>query len=256
MGDRSSSSITDALGGGLLHFLVLYETPESQVRKAERKLKSMFDNDQIKLVSPVEITSGQFIIVSSVLIDGEEERNLIGTGMAPVFQNSKIAFSFMLDPLKSQILMESFKMETSDVSIMFDLKFKGVSNAYNGKLTVDWSQVQNSEYSSSSVDAIFYSSDVEKIYAELEQNGGIKLESYGEDSLAGGLMEMAYDRLTKLMYEPTQPDSIESEKTTGWIEEVFGRRGLLGCLVGGSNVYKKRTVKTSGSTTVDLTARK
>jgi hypothetical protein len=49
---------------------------------------------------------------------------------------------------------------------------------------------------------------------------------------------------------------VPSEQTTGFLEEVFGRRGLLGGLFGGSNVYKKRTVKTSGKTTVRINTRK
>lgn len=254
--ERSSSSITDAIGGGLLHFLVLYETPSNTVRRAERRLRTKLKNKELKLVGPVDISSGQFLLVSSVLINGEEERQLIGTGKAPVFQNSKVAFSFMLDPIKSQILMESFKMTTPDISIVFDLGFKGLTSAYSGKLTVDWSQVQRSSYSNKSVDAIFYSSDVEKTFGELIQTGAVKMESYGRDSIASDLLDLAYDRLLKLMFDPTRPDSIEEEDTGGWIEDVFGNRGLGGSLIGGSNVYKSRTIKTSGTTTVDISSRK
>lgn len=253
--ERSASSITDALGGGLLHFLVEYYTPEKKIKSAEQRLRQMMDNDSIQLIGPVDITSGRFILVSSLLIDGAEEKALIGTGKAPVFQNSKVAFSFMLDPQKAQILMESFKMKTPDVSIMFDLNFKALSSAYHGKITVDWDQVQSSSYSNTSVDLIFFSSDTEKTIQELNQSGAITMESYGADSLGGDFLDIAYDKLLKLMYEPVKPDSINEKDSRSWVEKTFGNRGLVGSLVGGSNVYRQRDIKTSGSTTVEINNR-
>ena len=252
----SGSAITEASGGGLLHFLVLYDTPEDQVKDAERELRRKLKRKSIMLAGPVEISSGKFILISSLLIDGKEEKEVLGMGTAPVFQNSKVAFSFLMEPLKAKLLMESFKMATPDISITFDLQFSGLTSSYNGQLVVDWSQVQESELSSSSVDAIFYSSDVEKTFGSLVQTGAIKMESYGKDSLASGLLEVAYDRLLKLMFDPVQPDSIPPGKTRGAIEEIFGRRGLLGGLIGGSEVYKKQTIKTSGKTVVQINSRK
>lgn len=252
----SGSSISEAQGGGLIHFLVLYDTPEDQVRKAQNELRRKLKRKEIILTGPVDISAGKFMLISSLLIDGKEEKEVLATGRAPVFQNSKVAFSFLIDPLKANLLMESFKMATPDISITFDLEFSGLTSAYNGQLVVDWSQVQESEYSNSSVDAIFYSSDVEKTFGSLIQNGAIRMESYGKDSLASGLLEVAYDRLLKLMFDPLRPDSIPPEKTRGVVEEIFGRRGLMGGLVGGSNVYKKQTIKTSGQTVVQINSRK
>ena len=252
----SGSSITEANGGGLIHFLVLYDTPEDQVRKAERELKRKLKRQDLILSGPVEINAGKFMLISSLLIDGKEQKEIIGTGVAPVFQNSRVAFSFLVEPLKARLLMESFKMATPDISITFDLEFSGLTNAYNGQLVVDWAQVQESEYSNSSVDAIFYSSDVEKSFGSLIQNGAIRMETYGNDSIASDLLSLAYDRLLKLMFDPVRPDSIPPEKTRGALEEIFGRRGLLGGLVGGSDVYKKQTIKTSGQTVVQINSRK
>lgn len=252
----TGSSISEANGGGLVHFLVLYDTPEDQVRKAERELRRKLKRPKLVLTGPVDINAGKFMLISSLLIDGKEQKELIGTGVAPVFQNSKVAFSFLVEPLKAKLLMESFKMATPDISITFDLEFSGLTSAYHGNLVVDWAQVQQSEYSHSSVNAIFYSSDVEKAFGELIQNGGIKMESYGNDSLASNLLNVAYDRLLNLMFDPVRPDSIPPESTGGVLDEIFGSRGLLGSLVGGSDIYKKRVVKTSGKTVVQINTRK
>ena len=250
-----NSSIAKALGGGLLHFLVEYYTPQKDIDRAERRLQKMFENDTIKLIGPVDITKGQFVLVSSILVNGKASKELIGTGRAPVFQNSKVAFSFMMDPQKSQILMESFKMKTPDISIMFDLEFQGLTSAYNGKITVDWKMVQNSSYSNTSASAIFFSSTTEKTILELAQTGAIKMESYGNDSLGGNMLDAAYDKLLKMMYEPVQPDSINEKDSRSWVQKTFGNSGLTGSLIGGSNVYRKRKVKTSGKTTVEINSR-
>lgn len=253
---EAGQTITEASGGGLIHFMVLYDTPEEKIRKAERELQRKTDRRELVLEGPVNISSGTFTLVSSLLIDGKEEKEVLGRGVAPVFQNSRIAFSFLIDPTKSQILMESFKMATPDISVVFDLKFSGLSQAFNGQLTVDWAQVQNASYSKKSRDAIFYSSDVEESFGEMIQNGAVKLETFGEDSLTGDLLTVAYDRLLNLMFDPVQPDSIPPEDTRGVLGEIFGARGLLGGLVGGSDVYRKQTVKTSGTTSINISSRK
>jgi hypothetical protein len=58
------------------------------------------------------------------------------------------------------------------------------------------------------------------------------------------------------MFDPVRPDSIPPENTRGALDEIFGRRGLLGGLVGGSDVYKKQTIRTSGKTVVQINSRK
>lgn len=250
--ELSSSSIKKALGGGLINFLVEYSTPKRDIERAERKLQQILSNDSIKLIGPVEISSGQFLLVSSVLKDGQPEEELIGSGRAPVFQNSKVAFSFMLTPEKSTLLMESFKSKTPDISIIFDLSFKGLTNAFNGKVTVDWGMVSNSSYSRKSSNFIFFSSQTEKTFQELSQTGAIKMESYGQDSLASELLDKAYDKLLKLMYEPTKPDSLNENNEKSWLERTIGSPASY---LGGTNLYRKRQIKTSGKTTVELNSR-
>ena len=89
---NSGSSISEASGGGLIHFLVQYDTPEEQVRSAERELRRKLKRNKLSLVGPVDISAGKFMLISSLLINGEEQKEVIGSGVAPVFQNSKVAF--------------------------------------------------------------------------------------------------------------------------------------------------------------------
>jgi hypothetical protein len=251
----STSTISDANGGGIVHFLVLYDTPEEQIRKAQSTLRNKLKR-KLVLDGPVPFSRGQYLVVSSVLQDNKEKQVLLLSGDAPVFENSKVAFSFSLTPKQSQILMESFKMKTPDISIVFDLVFSGLTQAYQAELEVDWSQVEKTEYSKESIDAFFYSKDVEKNFGELIKTGAIKIRSAGKDSTSEELLTLVYDKLLKLMFEPTKPTLLPQDQTGGFLEDVLGNRGL-GSLIGfgGSDVYKKREIRTSGKTVVTINSR-
>jgi hypothetical protein len=45
--NNASGSITQAGGGGLLHFLILYDTPVEQIAEAQKVLREKFKNDEI-----------------------------------------------------------------------------------------------------------------------------------------------------------------------------------------------------------------
>ncbi len=252
----SAQTIGEAAGGAILHFLVLYDTPEEQVRRAESRLRNKLKR-KVQLNGPVMFSKGSYMVISSILqMDGSEKKVVLHTGEAPVFQNSKVAFSFSLDPTQAQLMAESFKMATPDISVMFDLSFSGLTLAYNAVLEVDWSEVQKSTYSNESMDFIFYSKDVEKTFGELRRSGGVKLSTIGNDSTSEALLDLVYEKLLNMMFNPVRPDLIPGQKADGILEDVFGTRGpsvLLG--IGGSNVYKKKEVRTSGKTVVNINSR-
>src|SRR5690606_37720097 len=124
----SGNSISQAGGGGILHFLILYDTPEEQIEKAERLLVEKFEDDEIKIVGPIVFDSGKYALVSSILNSetNERKKQILAMGEAPVMENSRIALSFDVDPLHSKLLLESFKMDTPDISITFELSFSGL----------------------------------------------------------------------------------------------------------------------------------
>jgi hypothetical protein len=248
-------TVNEADGGSILHFLVLYDTPAEQVRRAESKLRQKLKRE-LRLEGPVLFTKGSYLVVSSILQDGKEKKTLLTSGEAPVFENSKVAFSFALDPTQSQLLAESFKMATPDISIMFDLSFSGLTQAYQAQLEVNWSEVEKHEYSNESSDFIFYSRDVEKTFGELMRTGAIKVSSAGKDSSSEALFSMVYDKVLNLMFNPVKPSLLPPSKTGGAIDDFFGNRGFSSLLgVGGSDVYKKKEVKTSGKTVVNINSR-
>lgn len=260
------SSIVKAGGGGVLHFLVLYDTDEKKVAKAQERLREQMNNDEIKLRGPVVFKEGRYALVSSVINSetGNAEKKLMAIGAAPVLQGSRIALSFELDPERSTLLFESFKTTTPDVSIVFDMTFSGIMDAYNAKMTVDWAEVQKNEKIGGGANVYFVSAELEKIYEELRRTSAIKLEATGQDDKMQQIVDEAYAKVTDMMFRRAEPEQLPPT-------EQNGLSGLLGSLIGNSGngaassgrtfgfgahfAYKRKDVKLSGFSVLNFNSR-
>jgi len=173
--NNSDHSITEADGGGILHFLVLYDTPEETVTKAEEALRKKLDNKALKIRGPMIFEKGSYALISSILntSNGSVEKKLITLGEAPVLENSSIALSFSLKPQESKLLLESFKMSTPDISIVFDLTFGGLTDAYDAELDIDWSEVKHSDAFKAGGSVYFVGADIEVAF---EKNAPAKCD--------------------------------------------------------------------------------
>jgi hypothetical protein len=259
-------SISKAGGGGVLHFLVTYDTDERKVRSAEARLKELLNNDEAKLRGPIVFKEGRFALVSSILnpANGKTEKRLMSMGAAPVLQGSKIALSFELEPAFSKLLLESFQMSTPDVSLVFDLVFSGLTDAYHAKLTVDWNEVYKHEKISGGVNVYFVSADLEKIYEELRKTNAIKLESAGEDTKMEALVTTAYTKITDMLFrrlEPEQVPPVDQGGLGGLLSSLFSNGGN-GAFSSGRTFgfgahfgYKRKDTKMSGSSVLNFNSR-
>ena len=139
-----TASITAAGGGGVLHFLVMMETPAAPSRAPSRSCAAIANDNEVKLRGPLVFSEGRYTLVSSVLnpSTATPERKLLATGRAPVLEGNRIAFSFDLSPTEATLLLRSLEMRTPDVSIVFDMTFTGLTEAYDADLTIDWTEVR------------------------------------------------------------------------------------------------------------------
>jgi hypothetical protein len=262
----SAKSISQAGGGAVLHFLVTYDTDEKKILKASQKLKELYNNNEIKIRGPMIFKEGRFALVSSIINSDNTkiERTLMAVGAAPVLQGSKIALSFELSPQRSKLLLESFKMATPDVSIVFDLVFSGILDAYNAKLTVDWSEVQKNEKISGGVNVFFVSAELEKIYEEMRRTNAIKLETVGEDDKMQHIVDAAYTKVTDMIFRRIEPEQLPPTDRNGLeslIGGLFSNSGSgafsssktfgFGAHVG----YKRKDIKTSGFSVLNFNSR-
>ncbi len=253
--EDKSETISDADGGGILHFLVLYDTPEDKISNAEKFIREKLENDSIKIRGPIIFDKGKYSLVSSILNPSTEkgELKMLGSGEAPILENSKIALSFSLDPVKSKLLLESFKMATPDVSLVFELSFSGLTDSYEAELEIDWSEVSKSKSYGAGGSVYFIGADVEASFDKLRRDNAIKFTSSGSDASMESLVQTVYSKLLELMYKPMQTSEVPKEQRGGLedaLASIIGSKGAMGSrkTTGfGLNVaYKQKEHKSSG----------
>jgi len=260
--ENQANTITNADGGGILHFLVLYDTPRKKIDEAEKYLQEKFENESISIRGPIAFNTGRYTLVSSILNTetGENSKKIIGYGEAPILENSKLALSFSVDAVKSKLLLESFKMATPDVSLIFELSFSGLTDSYEATLDVDWSEVRKSQQLNAGGNLYFVKADVGIELDNLRQNNAIKLSSVGNNAVMESLLQTAYGKLTEMMFKKVPLEQLP-KANKGGIEKMIGSllksKGIKGKPSNFSlNVaYRHKEHRTEGKTHLEFKGR-
>jgi len=256
------ATVTTADGGAVLHFLVTYDTDPKAIARAEQELNEQLPGPEIRIRGPVIFSSGRYALVSSIINGDKKEKQLLSVGAAPVLQGSRIALSFELSPERSKLLLESLQMPTPDISIIFDMSFSGLTDAYKAKMTVDWTLVNKSRKIGGGISLYYISLDLEDAYEELRRTGAIRIESEGEDAQMEKLVNETYARLTDMMFQKIEPNQLsenEDDGLSGVLGKLFGgetapARKITG--FGANAVYKRKNIKTSGFSTLYFNSRR
>lgn len=259
-----SATITEARGGGILHFLVEMDTPASQVTDAEKALQERLKQKDARIRGPIVFANGRYTLVSSVLREGNTapDREVIATGQAPVLEGNRIALSFDLDPEHASLLMKSFEMHTPDISIVFDMTFNGLSEAYDAELTIDWSEVHNTKGFNAGGTVYFVSANVEMAFDEMFKNHAIKLKSSGSDASSEALLTTVYNKLLELMFRPVEPERVPPDQRGGLMDALTSMMSQKGPLASGKTVgfgasvgFQLKEMKSSGTSVLDFNHR-
>jgi hypothetical protein len=255
--EESSNVITQAAGGAILHFLVLYDTDPKILQQAEFQLRRQTDNKQAKLKGPIIFEKGRYALISSILNEqtGKEENHTLTMGDAPVLAGSKLAFSFHLTPQNSKLLLESFKMATPDISLTFDLAFKGLSESYNAEMTVNWSDVYEYKQNVEKHDYWLYSSSVDSTIETFIRNNTIQINTRGENAAMDAIITKAHDKLSTMLFEPIKLSEFQDKPGTlnqvgELVKTVFDPMNIRG--LGSHYAYKMKRVKKEGHTLISL----
>ncbi len=251
----SASTIDESDGGAVLNFLVLYNTPEAVVESAERTLRRKFRNDSIHIRGPLVFDKGRYSLVSSI-ISGDsvvQKKQMLCTGNAPVLQNSNVALSFGLTPLTSKIMMQNFKMNTPDISLVFDMEFSGLTEDYDAELEIDWTELKKSQGFNAGGSIYFVSADVKLAFDEAFKSQAIRLKVNGNNAAMDALLKTVYDKLLNLLFQPVQPEQLPERQQNdlmGALSQLTGPNGPLssGKTTGfGLNVgYQLKEMKSTG----------
>jgi tetratricopeptide (TPR) repeat protein len=214
------SKIGGDIKGGVVHFLVTWGLRESEILTAESSLQML--DPEAKVVGPVPFKAGTFKIISATAGEGGLFNvKICGEGNAPIMPGQKGAVSIALTQEGASLLWESFKNPTTDISVMFMLKYNGITPAYEAKLKVDWDKVYTHHDVSVSAGGeisktIKLQADLKAIFDDLKQKGAIQLEVTGESKNMEKLLEATYGHLTKLMCNTSikTDEQIKKSKTT------------------------------------------
>jgi tetratricopeptide (TPR) repeat protein len=204
--------------GGILHFLVTWGLTAAEISAAQALLRQQ--DPQAKIAGPVPFKEGVFRVISSTAGEGGLfNRRIVGEGKAPILPGQKAAVSIALTPEGASLLWESFKNPTSDVSVMYTLKFAGLTPAFQAKLKVNWDKVYTHHdvrlQAEGTIKIVRLEADIKAILDDLRQKGAIQLEVAGEDVNMQKLLDSVYNHLISMMCDitPILPEEVQGKPT-------------------------------------------
>jgi hypothetical protein len=187
---------------------------------------------------------------------------VLTSGRAPVLEGNRLALSFDLAPQQASLLMQSLAMPTPDVSLVFDMTFAGLTDAYDAELTIDWSEVRKNKAFSAGASVYFVGADVELAFDRLRRDNAIRLRSSGENAAMEALLNTVYTKLLDLLFRPVEPEKVPDGQRGDLgdaLAAVLDPNGPLGSrkTTGfGLNVaYQLKDLKTSGVSVLNFNHR-
>jgi len=195
-----------AEGGGIVHFLVTYGTDKNRVRTAEKKLQEKHPDAHIE--GPIVYRKGSFALITSFQEDQETLVRTVAIGKAPLMEGQKAAVSMALSREGAELLWQSFKSDTPDISLVFDMEFVGVREPYEATIEADWSRISKHKRLKAGMKYSWFGADVDMLFQELRQNGAIKITTKGENASMDKIIESAHAKLLQVMFDPAPVDDL------------------------------------------------
>ncbi len=196
-----------AAGGGLVHFLVTYGVSNERVAAAKAAL--LEKNEAADLVGPIVYRKGSFALITSFKEENEITTKTVAVGKAPLMEGQKTAVSMALTKEGAELLWESFKSDTPDISLVFDMEFAGVRKPYEATLEADWSQVSKSQRLSAGFKYKWFGADVDMLFQELRQTGAVKITTKGKDANMDAIIQSANAKLLNVMFDSSGADDLK-----------------------------------------------
>ncbi len=217
----SAESIVESAGGAILTFLVTYTTPADQIEDAERELRRITRDADVTIAGPVMFTEGRYTLISSIVTGGQSAQNVaLATGRAPVLEGNAVPLSFQLEPDQATLLLRSLETKTPDISLVYEMSFSGLADAYDADLTVDWSQVRESSDFKAGGSIYFVGADVEVLVDKLRRDNTVRLEARGSSANMEALVDRVYDKIVRLLFDPVEPARVTGENKAGLMEAL------------------------------------
>ncbi len=203
----TEAGTNQAQGGGIVHFLVTYGVTSERVNAAKAHLQEK--NEAADLVGPIVYRKGNFALITSFKDDNEITTKTVAVGKAPLMEGQKTAVSMALTKEGAELLWESFKSDTPDISLVFDMEFAGVRKPYEATLEADWSQVSKSQKLSAGFKYKWFGADVDMLFQELRQTGAVKITTKGTNANMDAIIQSANAKLLNVMFDSSGADDLK-----------------------------------------------
>ena len=221
----TEAGTNQAQGGGLVHFLVTYGVTQERIDYAKAQLQET--NEAADLVGPIVYRKGNFALITSFKEGNEITTKTVAVGKAPLMEGQKTAVSMALTKEGAELLWESFKSDTPDISLVFDMEFAGVRNPYEATLEADWSQVSKSQRLSAGFKYKWFGADVDMLFQELRQSGAVKITTKGKDANMDAIIQSANAKLLNVMFDSSGADDLKRAQQEKGYENLDRAAKLL-----------------------------
>ncbi|GGD11418.1 hypothetical protein [Hyunsoonleella pacifica] len=258
--------------GGLFHTLIQFDLPDDELKDLEEELKEK--KGGAKIAGPVPLKQvlkdgedgiASFKIVSSILnnVDGDNPftQNVITSGHAPLYKNSKAAIAAKLSQEGATLLWESLQGKTSDVSVVVSGFYEAKVKGYNAVVTADMSTIYDHYSKVYSNQQGYTKRQMRKITDEMVQDQKLNIDVFDRSQGLGiktddmnSILSLVTDKLIELMFDAEMGWAKQPEKETAVEQgQLLGRRkrGFFSKVFGGARdekyvtdnqfVLKKRT---------------
>ncbi len=133
--------------GAIIHFLVEYGLTKQQQQETAKELKKKVKGAMLKGAVPLEIGAegNSFSVVSATLTDKGFTSTLVTTGKAPVMEGQQVAVAARLDAYGATLLAKSMEQPTTDISVVFDLKYVVKLPAYDVRVIINYDKYHEIE---------------------------------------------------------------------------------------------------------------
>lgn len=133
--------------GGILHFLVEYGLTPEQEKEVAKLLAQKVKGSKLKGAVPLEAGAegNSFNVVSATLTDEGFTSTLVTSGKAPVMEGQQVAVAARLNGYGATLLAKSMEQPTTDISVVFDLKYLVKLPAYDVRVIIDYDMYQQLE---------------------------------------------------------------------------------------------------------------
>lgn len=221
--------------GGLFHAVITFSLSPTELELLQEKLKEKKPKAKIMGVVPMNETlkegekaGSSFKLVSSILSStsgpGALTNQVITSGSAPFLPGSKAAIAAKLNQEGATLLWESFKLGTSDVSVVIDGHFDAVVKGYNAVVKANLEVFYDHMSSFKNKQGGFKRDQIRSALDSMRQTGAIQIDVFDNsvgtgiktdemqtivDLITGKIIELMFDTQTGWAKVPDKTAAIE-----------------------------------------------